>query len=111
MTEKSAHTKTTQSEELKNDNPKTVDEDEMENLSTKLSNIPVVSSSLQTVTKTCHTIKESNSYVGYGMNVAESSLEKAFKAGKAVLDSRTLAPITNSAIENSKFGFCLKYML
>lgn len=76
---------------------------ETENLSTKLTNISVLTSSLQTVSNTCHTIKESNSYVGYGMTVAESSLDKAFKAGKAVLDSRTLAPITNSAIENSEF--------
>ena len=79
------------------------DQIETENLSTKLTNIPVVTSSLKTVSKTCHTIKESNTYVGYGMTVAESSLDKAFQAGKAVLDSRTLAPITNTAIENSKF--------
>ena len=75
---------------------------ETENLSTKISNIGVVNSSLQTVSKTCHSIKESNSYVGYGMSVAETSLDKAFQAGKAVLDSRTLAPITNTAMENSK---------
>ncbi|XP_028411793.1 uncharacterized protein LOC114534531 [Dendronephthya gigantea] len=110
MAEETAHTKTVvtvlQADELKHDDPTTTvnkAETLKENLSTKLSNIPVVSSSLQTVTKTCNTIKESNSYVGYGMNVAESSLEKAFKAGKAVLDSRTLAPITNSAMENIRY--------
>ena len=101
MAEKTENPETTQPEETecKGSENKNI---ETENLSTKLSNMAVVNSSLQTVSKTCHSIKESNSYVGYGMTVAESSLDKAFKAGKAVLDSRTLAPITNTAMENSK---------
>jgi hypothetical protein len=108
MAEKNENPKTTQPEEIVNHESK-IDQGDTVNLSTKLSNIAVVNSSIQTVSKTCHTIKESNSYVGYGMTVAESSLDKAFKAGKAVLDSRTLAPITNTAMENSKFKPFVKY--
>lgn len=80
-----------------------IEKDASENLSSRLSNIAVVNSSLQSMSNTCHSIKESNSYVGYGITVAESSLDKALKAGKAVLGSRTMAPITNTAIQNSKF--------
>lgn len=82
----------------------TVDEAEpkMESLSSKISNLHVLNGSLQTVSKTCKDIKESNAYVKYGIDVAESSLDKAMKAGKSVLDSSTLAPVTTKAMENSK---------
>jgi hypothetical protein len=103
MAESTNNQKPTPSEEIESDDSEQVEtENRKENLSTKISNIPVVNSSLQTVSKTCYSIKESNSYVGYGMTVAETSLDKAFKA---VLDSRTLAPITNTAIENSKLSW------
>ena len=94
--------KETKPESFEENNGSTNEQDHTENLSTKITNIGVVNSSIETVSKACHTIKESNSYIGCGMTAAESSLDKAFKAGKAVLDSRTLAPITDSAIKNSK---------
>ena len=102
MAKKADNPKTEPLEEIESDDSER-EEVETENLSTKISNIGVVNSSLQTVSKTCHSIKESNSYVGYGMSVAETSLDKAFKAGKAVLDSRTLAPITNTAMDNIRY--------
>ena len=77
-------------------------EPKTESLSSKISNLPVLNGSLQTVSKTCKDIKESNAYVKYGLDVAGSSLDKAMKAGKSVLDSSTLAPVTTKAIENSK---------
>ena len=69
-----------------------------ENLSTKLSSLPIVTSSLQSVSETCHYIKKSNSLVKYGFEMAE----KALCTGKAVLESKPLAPITNLAIDQGK---------
>ena len=82
-----------------------------DHLSTKITNIPVVNNSLETVVKTCKELRDSNTYVEYGITVAEKSFDKAYKAGKSVLDSTTLAPIKNRAIDNSKCATCSAVIL
>lgn len=87
-----------------NNPAKTMDCSEVkaESLSAKIGSLPVLNDSLQTVSKTYMNIKESNSYFKQGLTVVESSVDKAMKAGKSVLVSSTLAPITTRACGNRK---------